>query len=130
VVATTGFARQPWGAPFQLPWRFGSWKAAMLSLLLLFMLFLMGAAFSTLYVEITHKPPPLQYSIPLIQKALQTNPVIAWLTVPLVIPAVEEILFRGLFYGAFEKRWGIKGAILGSAFVFACVHLQFVGFFY
>ncbi len=130
LVAATGFARQPWGAPFQLPLRFGTWKIAAISLFLLCLLFLMSAAFSQLYVEITHKPPPLQYSIPLIQKALQTNPVIAWLTVPLVIPAVEEILFRGLFYGAFEKRWGIKGAILGSAFVFACVHLQFVGFFY
>jgi len=130
VVAATGFARQPWGATFQLPLRFGTWKIAAISLFLLCMLFLMSAAFSQVYVQITHKPLPLQYSIPLIRKALQTNPVIAWLAVPLVIPAVEEILFRGLFYGAFEKRWGIKGAILGSALVFAYVHLQFAGFFY
>jgi uncharacterized protein len=93
-------------------------------------LFLMSAAFSQLYVEFAHKPLPLQHSSPLIQKALQTNPVIAWLAVPLVIPVVEEILFRGLFYGAFEKRWGIRGAILSSALVFACVHLQLVEFLY
>jgi FOG: TPR repeat len=130
LVEAIGFARQPWGVPFQLPLRFGPWRVAGISFLLLLLLFLMSAAFSWLYVEIMHKPPPLQHSIPLIQKALQTNPLIAWLAVPLVLPVIEEILFRGLFYGAFERRWGIRGAILGSAFVFAFVHLQFVGFVY
>ena len=129
-VAAIGFARQPWGGPFQWPLRFGPWKVAAISFLLLLLLFVISASFSLLYVAITHKPPPLQRSIPLIQKALQTNPLIAWLAVPLVLPMIEEILFRGLFYGAFEKRWGIRGAILSSAFVFACVHLQLVGFAY
>jgi len=101
-----------------------------MSFLLLLLLFLMSAAFSWLYMQIMHKPLPLQHTISLIQKALRTNPLIAWLAVPLVLPVIEEILFRGLFYGAFEKRWGIRGAILGSAFVFACVHLQVVGFVY
>jgi membrane protease YdiL (CAAX protease family)/Flp pilus assembly protein TadD len=130
LVAATGFARQPWGAPFQWPLRFGPWKVAAISFLLLLLLFLMSAAFSWVYVEAMHKPLPLQHSIPLIRKALRTNPLIAWLAVPVVVPVIEEILFRGLFYGAFEKQWGIRGAILGSAFVFACVHLQFVGFVY
>ena len=130
LMAATGFARQPWGAPFQWPLRFGPWKVAAISFLLLLLLFLMSAALSWLYVQIIHRPVPLQHSIPLIQKALQTNPLRAWLAVPLVLPVIEEILFRGLFYGAFEKRWGIRGAILGSAFVFACVHLQVVGFAY
>jgi membrane protease YdiL (CAAX protease family) len=130
LVAANGFARQPWGAPFQWPLRFGSWKVAAMSFLLLLLLFLMSAAFSWLYMQIMHRPLPLQHAIPLIQKALRTNPLIAWLAVPLVLPVVEEILFRGLFYGAFEKRWGIRGAILGSAFVFACIHLQVVGFIY
>ena len=130
LVAANGFARQPWGAPFQWPLRFGSWKVAAMSFLLLLLLFLMSAAFSWLYMQIMHKSLPLQHTIPLIQRALRTNPLIAWLAVPLVLPVIEEILFRGLFYGAFEKRWGIRGAILGSAFVFACVHLQVVGFVY
>jgi membrane protease YdiL (CAAX protease family) len=54
---------------------------------------------------------------------------IAWSAVPAVIPVIEEIFFRGLFYRALEKRWGIKGAILGGGFMFACVHLQLIGFF-
>jgi membrane protease YdiL (CAAX protease family) len=102
----------------------------MISLLLLFLTFLMGAACSQLYVLLTHKPFPLQQSIPFIKNALNTNPVVAWVGVALVIPLVEETLFRGLFFGAFEKRWGVKGAILGSSLLFVFVHLQIVGFFY
>ena len=130
IVAATGFARQPWGQPFQWPLRFGTWKIAAISFALLVLLWSISTVFSHLYVQITHKPLPVPHNVPLIEKALQTNPLIAWLAVPAVIPVIEEIFFRGLFYGAFEKRWGIKGAILGSGFMFACVHLQLVGFFY
>lgn len=130
IVALTGFARQPWGEPFRWPLRFGTPKVIAISLLLLFLTFLIGAAFSALYVQIMHKPAPLQSTIPLIKRALQASPVIAWLAVAVLIPMIEEILFRGLLYGAFEKRWGVKGAMLGSSFLFACVHLQIVGFLY
>jgi Flp pilus assembly protein TadD/membrane protease YdiL (CAAX protease family) len=130
IVAAAGFARQPWGGPFQWPLRFGTWKIAAISFAVLVLLWSISTAFSHVYVQVMHKPPPVQHSVPLIQKALQTNPMIAWLAIPAVIPVMEEIFFRGLFYGAFEKRWGIKGAILGSGFMFACVHLQLIGFFY
>ena len=128
VVAATGFVRQPWGEPFRWPPRFGTLKVVLISLSLVFLTILMGAAFSQVYVQLTHKPFPLQRTIPLIKEALQANPVIAWVSVALLIPVVEEILFRGLLFGAFQKWWGITGAILGSAFVFACFHLQIIGF--
>jgi len=35
----------------------------------------------------------------------------------------EEIFFRGLVYGALEKRFGAGAAIAGSAVLFALVHL-------
>ncbi len=130
IVAATGFARQPWGAPFRLPLRFGTRKTMAMALTLLFVLFLINATVSQIYVVITHKPLPLPHTLPLFQTALQTDPWLTWLAVCLVIPTVEEILFRGLFYGAFEKRWGIRGAIVGSALVFACMHLEFIAFFY
>jgi uncharacterized protein len=130
VIAATGFVRQPWGEPFRWPWRFGGWKSLCISLLLLFALWLTNAALSSVYAQLTHKPVPLQNTIPLMVQALRTNPVISWLSIPLIIPIVEEILFRGLFYGALQKRWGVKAAIIGSALVFALVHLQLVGFFY
>lgn len=130
VMAITGFARQPWGEPFRWPLRFGTWKIIAQSLAFLLLLGLISAAFSQLYAQIMHKPAPLQNTIPLVKGALRANPVIAWLAIPVIIPGIEEILFRGLLYGALEKRWGVKGAILGSAFLFACVHFQLIGFLY
>jgi membrane protease YdiL (CAAX protease family)/Flp pilus assembly protein TadD len=128
VVAASGFARQPWGVPFRWPLRLGSSKALLISLLLVLLLQVMSVAFSQLYTWVTNKPAPLQNAIPLIQNALSANPVVAWLAVAFFIPLTEEILFRGLLFGAFEKRWGIKGAMLASAFLFACIHFQFIGF--
>jgi membrane protease YdiL (CAAX protease family) len=49
------------------------------------------------YVQITHKPLPVPHSVPLLKKALQTNPLIAWLAVPAVIPVIEESFFAVYF---------------------------------
>lgn len=37
---------------------------------------------------------------------------------------VEELCYRGLWQGAFTKRWGPAAGIVGSALVFGLVHLQ------
>jgi membrane protease YdiL (CAAX protease family) len=128
IVAATGFARQPWGEPFRWPPRFGRPKIVMISLSLLFLTILIGAAFTQIYVQLTHRPFPLQRVMPLIKDVLQSNPVLAWVTVAMAIPVIEEILFRGLLFGAFQKWWGVTGAIPASAFLFACIHLQLFGF--
>ena len=128
VVAATSFVRQPWGEPFRWPPRFGRPKIVMISLSLLFLTILIGAVSAQTYVQLTHKPFPLQRVIPLIKDALQSNPVLAWVTVAMAIPVIEEILFRGLLFGAFQKWWGVTGAIPASAFLFACIHLQLFGF--
>ena len=128
IVAVTGFARQPWGEPFRWPPRFGRPKIVMISLSLLFLMTLIGAGFAQIYVQLTHKPFPLQRVIPLIREVLQSSPVLAWVVVAMAIPVIEEILFRGLLLGAFQKWWGTTGAVAASAFLFACFHLQLFGF--
>ena len=128
LVAATAFGRQPWGGPFRWPPRLGTWSTIGISLLVVFLLRLVVIGATECYVELTHKQVPLQYIVPIINGALKTNPFIAWSVVVVVTPIVEEILFRGLLYGALEKRWGFKGAIVGSAILFAMIHLQFVGF--
>ena len=128
VIAFTGFARQSWGEPFRWPLRLGTPKIISNSLVFLFLTFSSTAGSAQLYTQVTHKPFPLQRAIPLIQNALEADPIIAWLGIAMVIPIAEEIVFRGLLFGAFQKWWGITGAILGSAFVFACFHLQIIGF--
>ena len=97
-------------------------------MLLIFVTVLIASAFAQLYVYATHKPFPLQRTIPLIRNAFQANPVVAWLGIAFIISCVEEILFRGLLFGAFQKMWGITGAVLASSFLFVCVHLQIFGF--
>jgi len=123
-----GFARQPWGEPFKWPLRFGGVKIIVISVLLIFAMLLVSGAFGQLYTHLTHKPFPLQRTIPLIRSALLANPATAWIGIALVIPCVEEILFRGLLFGAFQKSMGVTGAVLASAFIFVCIHLQLFGF--
>ena len=122
-----GFARQPWGEPFKWPPRFGDAKTIVLCVLSIFGMMLIAGAFAHAYVVITHKPFPLQRTIPLIRAALQANPIVAWIAVTVVIPCVEEILFRGLLFGALQKFMGVTAAAMISSFLFVCVHLQLVG---
>ena len=45
------------------------------------------------------------------------------LCIALLIPALEEILFRRILFGWFELRWGVVGAITGSTVAFGLVHV-------
>lgn len=56
--------------------------------------------------------------------AVSSTVDLAVLALPVVVlaPLFEEILFRGLFFGALAKH-GERAAIVGSALVFAAVHL-------
>lgn len=39
-----------------------------------------------------------------------------------VAPIVEELFFRGYAYAVFRSRWGVRLAVVASAFVFAIIH--------
>ena len=39
-----------------------------------------------------------------------------------LLPVLEETLFRGIFYGALRRQWGVVGSVLASAVVFAAAH--------
>lgn len=47
-----------------------------------------------------------------------------WLviTVGLVVPLAEELLFRGFIFGGLRRRWGFMGAALASAIIFGLPH--------
>ena len=126
--ATQAFTRQPWGQPFSWPPRLGTAKVIALSLLGLVLASGLSS-WSAQWVErVLHWPVTIQEAIPLVKYALIANPLAAFLSVVIVGPIVEEILFRGLIYGALEKRLRVTGAILVSSLFFALVHLQVVYF--
>lgn len=51
----------------------------------------------------------------------------AALTVALVAPLFEELLFRGTLLPFLARRWGWGAAILGSGLLFGAIHLQPAG---
>jgi len=53
-----------------------------------------------------------------------------WLTVLLtvVVPAGEEVYFRGVVYGGLRNRFGVKWSLLGSTLLFGAVHRQVIHF--
>jgi uncharacterized protein len=46
--------------------------------------------------------------------------------VAFVAPICEEIVYRGLLWGALERKWGRWVALVVSTVVFACAHLELV----
>ena len=128
VAAAWGFARQPWGQPFSWPPRLGTAKVMGLSLLGLALALGSGSWIAHGIEHLLHWPPTIQQAIPFVKYALVASPLTAISAAVIVGPMVEEILFRGLIYGALEKRFRVSGALVISSFLFALVHLQVVYF--
>ncbi len=60
-------------------------------------------------------------------EALRTNSlaeIIFFAGMLIVAPIGEEILFRGVLYGAIERAWSARWAMLISSVVFAAAHLE------
>ena len=71
---------------------------------------------------------PVQETLPLIEPALKTHPLVAFAAIAILMPVVEEMLFRGLLYGALERRLPPAGVIMVTSLVFALCHFQ-IAFF-
>ncbi|MEJ0089689.1 MAG: tetratricopeptide repeat protein [Limisphaerales bacterium] len=127
VAAVVGFSRQSWGKSFAWPLRLGTGKVILLSLGFWILISLFNSGYVGLLTWITGKPV-MQETMPLIKEALAANPLMAILAIVIVGPMVEEILFRGLIYGALQRRLRVTGTILASSLLFALVHLQVIGF--
>jgi uncharacterized protein len=54
--------------------------------------------------------------------------VVVFLLVALVAPFCEEIVYRGMLWGAVERRWGGWVALAATTVVFALAHLEFSRF--
>ncbi|MFZ1074018.1 MAG: CPBP family glutamic-type intramembrane protease [Verrucomicrobiia bacterium] len=123
-----GFRQQPWGKPFAWPLQLGTKKTIGLCLLGLVLVWLFNWAFLEMVERITHQPAPVQETVLLIKSALKTSPLLALLAVVILGPVVEEILVRGLLYGALEKRLPTGGTILVTSLIFALYHFDMAFF--
>ncbi len=123
-----GFRQQPWGKPFAWPLHLGTKKTIGLCLFGLVLMGLFNWAYLTLVQRITHQPAPVQEVELLIKSALKGDPLLAFLSVVILGPVVEEILVRGLLYGALERRLPTGGTIIVTSLVFALYHFQMVFF--
>jgi uncharacterized protein len=55
--------------------------------------------------------------------ALQAPPAVSILAVGVLAPIAEEVFFRGVTFNAWEREYGTRWAIIGSAVLFALVHV-------
>lgn len=94
---------------------------------------LLGILFLLIFVAsfFTYEPPPH----PLAEMLMEKKVIPMWLVVLSVLvacvfgPVVEEIFFRGFFYPALKKYWGLGWASVVTAGFFAMVHENVFAFF-
>ncbi len=120
--ALTAFPKQPWGLPFRWP-RVFPWKLLGAGCVGLISVCIFDASYVSVLPALTHLPPGHPRNVPFIEQMLLASPPLAVLSVVILAPLAEEMLFRGLLFGAMESRCG-KWAILGSALAFAMAHFD------
>jgi membrane protease YdiL (CAAX protease family)/Flp pilus assembly protein TadD len=120
LAATVGFMSQRWGEPFRWRVRFGGAGVVLGSILLLIGTYLCNF----LLAQLVHNEGPLQNTVPIFQDALHSSPWIAYLIMAVAIPAIEEILFRGLLFGSLRKWLASMWTVIVTALIFAAFHLQ------
>jgi membrane protease YdiL (CAAX protease family) len=124
VAALFGFARQPWGRPFSWPPRVPGGKVLLAVFAAILGVFLLDFGYEWMIEYITGKPMPDQMIISWLSVGGQSRPWLAFVGIAMAAPAAEEILFRGLLFGATESRLPTKWTIVVTAAVFSGAHLQ------
>jgi membrane protease YdiL (CAAX protease family) len=126
VVAALGaFPKQRWGEPFRpahIKWKqigkaFGGWIA----------ICLLGSVYATIITRITHHTPQPR-NIRFVLNLVQEHRVLAGIIVAFIAPVTEEVLFRGLLYGALCKWLKPVWVILITSTIFAAIHMDLVYF--
>ncbi|HEY6538134.1 MAG TPA: type II CAAX endopeptidase family protein [Candidatus Dormibacteraeota bacterium] len=62
-----------------------------------------------------------------ISQAFGAVPLLAVVSIAVIAPLVEEVVFRGFIYGGMRRRWGVTVSVLVSSALFALAHSFSVG---
>lgn len=76
------------------------------------------------HLALQHRPPryPGINSLPL----LPVFPMVIWaVTFALLLPIMEEMLFRGILFGGFKKTWGVTGAAVLTTLISLVLYIPF-----
>ena len=127
VAAALAVAIASWrgnGARIDFRWQW-SWRAVGLGLA-----FGIGGLFVTLPAALVYQAivgPDATSAVGGVFEGVRTGwpmAVTVLLLVAVVAPICEEVVFRGLLWGALEQRWGRVTAAIVSTLVFALAHLE------
>lgn len=73
------------------------------------------------YQAITGSPPEGDQMV--LELIGRIPPAVAFVAVGLLAPVGEELFFRGAVFNAWEREYGMQRALIGSALLFAAIHL-------
>ena len=93
-------------------------------LLLLAPLVISGFGLSFVLVEVSGWIPTPAFIEEMFREIMSGNPVAKAIALVIIAPVAEEMLFRGLIFREFARRYSIRHAIFGSAALFALFHLN------
>jgi len=94
------------------------------SLSLLAPLVISGFGLSFLLVEVSGWIPTPAFIEEMFREIMSGNPVAKLIALVVIAPITEEMLFRGLIFREFARRYSMRHAIFGSAALFALFHLN------
>jgi tetratricopeptide (TPR) repeat protein len=123
-----GFRRQLWGEPFAWPPRMPNAKLLLVALAVLGCYLMLERGYVWFVEQISGKPIPEQLIVSWLKSGTPNGRWITFVAVAFVGPAVEEILFRGLLFGAIENWLSSSWTIVLTAMVFSLIHLQAIYF--
>jgi len=83
-----------------------------------------GFGLSLVLVEVSGWIPTPEFIEQIFLEIMSGNPVAKLIALVVIAPIAEEMLFRGLIFREFARRYSMRHAIFGSAALFALFHLN------
>jgi TPR repeat protein/membrane protease YdiL (CAAX protease family) len=106
-----------------------SWKGLLLyGTASLIAMALIGLGYEKIYPWIAHSSLPAQPTLALIGKTKDTSALVAFLTIALLLPVTEEIIFRSYLFEALRRFFSGEITVIISALAFAAIHFQLLYF--
>lgn len=120
------FPMKNWGEPFRWPRPF-PWTLLVAGCVGMIAVYFADAFYMMLIPPLLHIPLVQPKNVAMIQQMVKMSPLLGVMVVVVLAPLAEEILFRGLLFGALLERFG-KSTIFITALFFAAVHFDVLYF--